>query len=174
MPVGRGYWISPEGGTIEISEHFDFVRDNPKLFGFKESEAKKFPRITAKNRAKLRQELLTEVIRRDWIRLRITNEWHFQYWRLDDWTLGRIREALKKYGAYENDVVVLSEISTGKRDPNVRAGEIMSTKADTWVAGIGDVCCICSSGLVPGMGIGDIGPRPVCVRCDAFPLQEAR
>lgn len=170
MPIGRGAFISPAGEFVEVPEHFEFVRDNHALFGFKPHEIQRFFEVTKKNKAELRQELLTEVIRRDWIRLRLTKQWHFQYWRLDDWTLVRIREALKKWNAWENDIVFMGELSTGKRD-EVRAAEILGPQAETWVAGIGDVCCICSRGLVSGMGIGDIGPRPVCANCDAFPLQ---
>lgn len=172
MPIGEGYWISPMGELVEISEHFEFVRENPELFGFTSAQMKKYFGVTPKNRAGLRQELLTEAIRRDWIRLRLTNEWHFQCWRLDEWTLERIRQALTKLHAGDHDFVILSELSRGRHD-EVRAGEVLSDEAHAWVAGLGDVCCICASGLVPGMGIGDIGVRPVCVQCDAFPLQEA-
>lgn len=171
MPLGVGYWISPLGEIIEVGEHLTHVRDYPHVFGFSERDIKKFGRVTTRNLEKIRRAVLTEVMRRDWIRLRATNEWHFQYWRLDGWTLERIRTALRKLGAGDFDVATLSEVSTGRREPQVRVGDILGTQAESWVAGIGDVCCICSRGLVSGVGIGDIGPRPVCTRCDAYPLK---
>jgi len=171
MPVGEGYFIGPMGELIEVWDHFEFVREHPEMFGFTPAQIKRFFGVSKKKpKAELRQELLSEVLRRDWIRLRVTNEYHFQYWRLDEWTLERIRKALSALTVGEYDVVILGELSRGRHD-EVRARDIMSDRAYTWVAGIGEVCRFCKKRTVAGMGLGAIGIRPVCPACDAIPMQ---
>jgi len=164
MAMGEGLWLSPEGRIIEVPEHYRAILDDPALFGFSEAELERFRPWSPQNR----EQLIIEAIRRDWIRVRAYREIAINAWRLDDWTLARIREALKKLGAFPNDKVVLTEVSK-RRTERVEAGFILGAEVEAWLSGIDEACGVCGGPLATlpcplDPSLGDV--RLNCERCD--------
>ena len=98
MPIGEGYWVSPDGRVIEIYEHLAYVKEHPDEFGFTPEDLR--PLTEEKKRREKtpgRERILKEAMRRGWIRVRRSPSMmpSFETWRVTDETLFRIAEAIR-------------------------------------------------------------------------------
>ena len=103
MPLGEGHWISPTGEIIEVYMHLDYIQDNKEklhipaeAFMLTDEERKLGP----KGPAAMRARVLSDVIRRGWIRLRRAPGMTptFEVWRTTDDALFRIAEGIRAHG----------------------------------------------------------------------------
>lgn len=104
----EGYWISPEGMSIEVMNHFSEVRSKPHLFGFTKRQASKW-------RLEDRERVLRQVIGRGWIRVRGHRQFTtFEVDELSGDAVFRIKEHLQRTSAFPHDPIRISEIRHGR------------------------------------------------------------
>lgn len=104
MPTGIGWWISPKGKVYEIHEHFSFVQEKPKLFGFTEREAETWDDDD-------RDDVLRKVVSRGWIRVRNLT---YETWELTGDAIFNIVLHLKKTKAWPQDILNVSEVKRNR------------------------------------------------------------
>lgn len=100
MPIGEGFWIAPDGQLFQVYDHFSFVKEDPVRFGFTEEFIKSRP-DEKRLKEGARARVLTEAVRRGWIRVRRVPRgvsMIFEVWRITDETLFRIAEAIREKG----------------------------------------------------------------------------
>lgn len=107
-PGVEGHWISPEGKSIAVIEHFDEVRSKPRQFGFTEKQAAKWTRED-------RELVLRQVIGRGWIRVRGHRGFTtFEVDELTGDTIFRIKEHLQRTQAWPQEQIRVGEIRHGR------------------------------------------------------------
>ena len=105
MPIGIGFWLSPEGKIYEIFEHYEFVKEKPQLFGFSKEEANIW-------RTADRNLVLGEAIKRGWIRVRNHT---YEAWELNQDSIFNILLHLKKIKAWEDEKFTIHELKHKKQ-----------------------------------------------------------
>jgi len=104
----EGYWISPEGKIIEIREHFSYVRDHPKAFGFTAGEAKTWTTDD-------RERVIRAAVQRGWIRVRGHKRYMtFEPAELTQDAIFSITELLRKQRIHPDERVRVHELSRGR------------------------------------------------------------
>ena len=112
---GRGYFISPKGEAVEVVEHIEWVRDNLERVGLSPECMREIEeKYGAKEKGKIRKEVLFRVIKKGWIRIRTCNEMHVEVWVLDDLTKRRIRKFLRGFHDDPDLTMIINELATGK------------------------------------------------------------
>lgn len=84
-----GWWINPEGKSIS-TEHFSYIIDHPKTFGYTKAEAKSWGVAD-------RQPTIDSVKSQGWVRVVGTRP-HLavEFWLLTPHTIWQIKEFFKK------------------------------------------------------------------------------
>ncbi|MFW9942563.1 MAG: hypothetical protein ACFFFT_16105 [Candidatus Thorarchaeota archaeon] len=100
----KAYWIFPDHKVLETSSHHQEVIKSPQIFGETvESVRETYKKYGEKLglEAKARDEILTRVIQRGFIRIRENrNNWSVQVWKLTDETRDRIHKWAKAKAVY--------------------------------------------------------------------------
>lgn len=103
----EGHWISPDGGVLEVAEHFEAIRSDPPAFGFTLREAQKWTRDD-------REAVLRKAMKKGWTRVRgHRNSITFELYELDADRATYIRDFLQGIGAWENDPIEVHESRPG-------------------------------------------------------------
>jgi hypothetical protein len=77
MPIGRGWWIAPDGEISEILEHLGAIDKDPGRFGFSREELLPLKEeIGKKGKGKRRKRILRQAIKKGFIRVRFDNHRH--------------------------------------------------------------------------------------------------
>lgn len=105
-----GYWISPDGDIIGVQDHFKYILDNKKKFGFSEEDLKGVSWVT---KGEDREKYLIKAMQRGWIRVREHGQGQqtFEFWIMNEWTMARIQMFLKQINAYGEESLLMSELS---------------------------------------------------------------
>ena len=96
MKKAEAYWLSTDGNIYEVSmRHTNFIRENLELFGLTEADytgAYKKHHEHPGFEGKARREMMTELIRKGWCRIRHkTNKgWTIELWSLDKQTIENV------------------------------------------------------------------------------------
>lgn len=114
----NAYWISPDNKAIPVStNHMQMVLDNPKMFGLSRNDIEK---EFKKNKEKLgvegksREKIMTDLLKKKWIRLRYIprgDSWTIQLDKLQPVkpVLTAWAKAMFKKGIYPfSDIVILN------------------------------------------------------------------
>lgn len=96
----KAYWIFPDHKVLETSSHHQEVIKSPQIFGETvESVRETYKKYGEKLglEAHARDEILTRVIKRGFIRIReMKNSWSIQVWQLTDIEMDSIRRWTRK------------------------------------------------------------------------------
>lgn len=118
MPIFEGFWINPDGKFIKVFEHYGYIKEHPKQFGFTEKEMLGFE---YKYQMKARDTALITAMKREWIRVRQKDNYYvFEAYGYDPWVLTRIRMFADKTKMWDSDRITINDISTNRGlDTNV-------------------------------------------------------
>ncbi len=126
MPLGKGYWISPEGEIIEINEHYTATVNNPCFFKVPEETLKKFPKLS--HTAEERKMLLSMVIQKGFIRIRDYKGYHIDLYNLSSKEYTLILEFLNKINADREEFIYLGILSKNKKQIVLKVKEFKKMK----------------------------------------------
>jgi len=132
-----GWWISPDGKIIEIEDsHTEYIIKHPTQFGYTRRELNnrgyKLPFAGDD------QTLEIEAMHNGWIRVRQHKSYlTYNFSGFDDWTLARIRMHINKAGLWDNDRVMIMDISKEGYGPaEVTVGWLKSDDALSLVSNV--------------------------------------
>lgn len=113
MPMGEGYWLNARTGEeVEVWEHAKHVIDNPELFGLSPQAVSGKQGAMYAQDADLRRQLLTDVMKRDWIRVRSHRGRHvFETAGLDDDALYSILEFAQRHNMWDNEQIMINDVT---------------------------------------------------------------
>ncbi len=72
MPVGKGYFLAPDGEVIVIFEHLSAVEDAPGRFGLEPADLMPQSEAERVNRELRRLRVLTQVLMNGFVRVRFS------------------------------------------------------------------------------------------------------
>src|SRR3990170_4722628 len=103
----EGWFASPDGTMLDAYDHFGAVRSSPALFGFEPEEAIDWTRAD-------RARVLTEVLRRGWLRARRRTHEPLvvEAWTDDAITMERVLLLVDQVGSLQ---AVVAFVSSGRR-----------------------------------------------------------
>lgn len=112
-----GYWISPAGDLIKVHEHIVTVAADPERFGVDPKDKRLVAFKSGVTGA--REDLLTEVMRRGWVRVRGARSGRstiavFEAWRFERDQKDNVLFVLRKLELHDEDNVELHELATKK------------------------------------------------------------
>jgi len=104
----EGYFIMPDGNSVEVSDHFDAIKEHPTFYGFTDAEVARYPRAQ-------REALLQESLRRGVIRVRGHYEYAtFEFYKMDPVVMRLIKTFISRRAFHQDEKISLHEISTHK------------------------------------------------------------
>jgi hypothetical protein len=102
-----GAWIRPDGKWKFIPDHFNYIKEHPKEFGFTKKEAETFDLSN-------RTATIEKATERGWIRIRGTRpNLSMEFWKLDGTTIANIRDFLVTEKIDPDEKIMFEEGSTG-------------------------------------------------------------
>jgi len=103
----RGWWISPQGEPIQISDHFRYILENPEKFGFSKEE---LAHVAWEMKGDNREKYMGLAFQRGWIRVREQKGFTiFQFWEKTDSVIGRIKNLLSTFNLSPQDQLAITE-----------------------------------------------------------------
>lgn len=117
-----GFWIRPDGKQYEIPDHYNFLQENLKLFGFTKKESKSWTLAD-------RVPIIEEATKKGWIRVRGKSpNMSMEFWKWDGNTISNMKEFLIGQQIDPNEKILFEENSTGKPPWYEPASWILSDK----------------------------------------------
>ena len=101
-----GYWISKDGETVKVPDHWLFMKAKPGLFGFSKAQAKKW---SLQNR----EGTINKALVKRWIRVRgEPPHQSFAFAIFDQNVIFNIKMFLQARNADQKEMILLEEIIT--------------------------------------------------------------
>lgn len=117
-----GWWIRDDSTQYEIPDHYTFILENPKLFGFSAKEAKGWT-LADRNR------VIKNATQKGWIRVRGRSpHLSMEFWRPDSTTLANIKDFLIAHGV-DPDQKIMFEENVGEGSWYEPASWVLSDQA---------------------------------------------
>lgn len=102
-----GYWISPSGDIKKNSDHYQYVKSHPQLFGFTKKEVSTWD-------DDIRDHVLLEAKKRGWMRVRGTRpNLSIELWSLDNDAIFNLKEFFININIDPEEHVLIEEDSVG-------------------------------------------------------------
>lgn len=113
MPMGEGYWLNARTGQeIEAWEHAQKVIENPELFGLHPDAVSDKQRAVHAQDAEMRRQLLIDVMKRGWIRVRSYKGRNvFETANVNDNALYSILEFAQRHNMWDNERLVINDVT---------------------------------------------------------------
>jgi hypothetical protein len=103
----RGWWISLEGETIQIPDHFKYLLENPEKFGFQKGE---LAHVAWELKGDNREKLMSLAFQRGWIRVREQKGFTiFQFWERTQSVIDRVKNHLPVLNLSPQDQLAVTE-----------------------------------------------------------------
>ena len=102
-----GWWIRPDGKWKSIPDHYEYIKANPKEFGFKKKEPATWGLAD-------RTAVIEAATKNGFIRVRGRSpDMSMEFWVLDGDTIANIKGFLVTEGISEDEKLMFEEGSTG-------------------------------------------------------------
>lgn len=103
-----GWWIREDGKVYENPDHFNFMREHPKAFGYSAREAAAWTLAD-------RSAVIEEATKRGWIRVRGKSpHMSFEFWQMSPNIVFNIKEFLVGQGIDPDENMLLEENASGR------------------------------------------------------------